>query len=256
MGTLNVWFLGIVTHIFRENTDPDASPVRKSVCVSWPVKNQLSTGNGYVDVPAHIPYLSVFRDDIVGEVPPFFPKPDDKGIIRWGLSGIQFRILNVPDGLIEEPSWPEIASLEALTPGIGPIRQQVLEQNPAYTSMQFDNTGGRFAAYKTDKNAIVAILGVNTIDPIELPVLLSIQPYGATETFLALRNDTTITIANDADDSDQPTDFLLHYLTVTPYPPNPGIPDENAIIDLPVAKPDRTWPILTIGPGCSNSTYP
>ena len=34
MGKLNVWFLGIVTHVFRDSTDPNAAPVRKSVCVT------------------------------------------------------------------------------------------------------------------------------------------------------------------------------------------------------------------------------
>ena len=138
MGTINVWFLGIVTHVFRESTQPTAPPVRKTVCVSWPIENELPYGTDVVTVPAHIPYLSVAAGDILGEVPPFFPLPID-GIYRWGMGGVSLQILNVKEGLITGSSWPEIASLSALTPEIGPIRPEVvLEQNPAYSAMQFE----------------------------------------------------------------------------------------------------------------------
>lgn len=255
MSTLNVSFLGICTHIWNESAEPGAALLRRTICAS--ARNSVRLPDRGVErlIPPHIPHLRVAAADIMGAVPPFLGQPSD-GIYEWELDGVAFDVLDSVSGVTASPDWPEIANLGKLTPSIGPVNPPVvIAEDSKFSSMHFDTTGGVFSASRTELDALVARLSVETrsIDT----ATLSIRRYGEEAFLLILRSGSEITIFNDGAGTDTDFDFLLHYLCVKPFPLDPGIPSRDAIHALPVAAASYTWPLgFTVGPGCSNSTYP
>lgn len=254
MADISIDFLGICTHIWNMSAANGAPAFRRTVCVAARTTTMLPYQGVLVPIAPHIPQFIVAAADIIGDVPPFFPAPVN-GIYSWNLDGVTFDVLNGIGSLSKSSDWPEMANLGTLTPGIGPINPAVVEQeNSALSSMHFNSPAGLFVATRTDKNAVVSTLTVSSADEL---FGIRITPYGSQPATLILNSGAAITIVNDADGDDTDYDFLLHYECVTPFPVTAAIPPPNGFPDLALAKPTYTWPpIFTVGPGCSNSTYP
>lgn len=237
MGTINVHFVGICTHITLP--EPAGRASHRAVMVHG------ETGMFLLDlwIPPHRTFLmfdptTLIAADTVA-LPTMALQPDG----NWQLLGTRLSVRNAVTGEVHyDESMKNIPSLTKLTPDFGALSQQVVFGADA--AAHFDVASGRFSAGQLAGGSWYVSLHVDTTSE---HVELALQDLGVAATgMLTFRSGSTIVISNTGGSLfDKAWDFLLHYKTAQVMPPDPRWPGESPLLDFEL-----------LGPGCSNSTYP
>lgn len=247
-GSLTIHFEGICTHILQGPTVP--LPVARRIVLVHAEERKHIHGHS---IPPHRAFLKVDALDLQSMKPSVKSsyldlQPDNS----WQIKGARIRVhnplLQVGDPKPAQPI-PSMPSLMGLTPGLGPLSQDVVFKSDA--ACHFDVNEGVFSGIRTDGGSFDSILTVATNGcPVLIIEDITKPPGTSPSILLTLNSGATITISNvgmlTEPDGDTPYDFLLHYLVLQCIPADPGVPPEKFM---------RT-DFDGLGPGCSNSNYP
>jgi hypothetical protein len=251
MSGITVNFLGICTHMNWTATEPHFT--RRTVLVNGSSGARIAEN----EISPHKAELRVRIADLLpGSAPP--PETDDD-VGVYPLRGTALSIkAPVPGDLHYEPSFRTcIPSLKMLTPILGAPSMKVVEGSEAVDAAAYVLTSsGRMHGGQTETGAAVARWKVEASTPDGVAVVMT--TFGEkTGTIVVVRDGATVTIANIGDKKlDHLTDFLLHYRAAAILPVDPGLP-MRAPPACEMITPHATIPHpITIGPGCSNSSYP
>jgi hypothetical protein len=201
----------------------------------------------------------------------------DPKVPMFSLAGAAVQIVNpittgLQTGVTYDPSYNDIPSLRALTPGLSPASPAVLiGNNPELTACYFDVDFGTIFSTTSQFGALMTVVTILTdgdpqyqvtpfpaalsSTPVQIP-----EPLPATNTmFFWNEEDSVLGASND--------DFMLSYLVVSPPPllaPNlpqsPGAgptPNRKASVLAAAAVPGLVGHTERLSDvGCSNSAYP
>lgn len=247
---LTVHFVGICTHVWWEELPQFTGRV---VLVN---ATAGATIDGHI-IPPHYATLRIAASDIVDldGMPPGTGDP----IVQWMLNGERIRIENATDAAVGKHSSFEscVPHLADHATNLGPPDSAVVDGSDAsLTAAIFDITGGTLhggANYLGGASTSYLTASTGGEDP-----RLLLTPFGTgVPRLLTLRAGAEITLSNIGDD-DGDYDFYLHFKTAADMPTGKSTPagaTENCSI---LKRFPKTWPpgAGSVGPGCSNSTYP
>lgn len=230
MGKLTIYFVGICTHFPSKHP----GPYHRVVLVN--------ASHGYKDISEHHARFRVDPEFIVrGTVPQ--------------LDGVSISIDHVEHNVRYDDDYSTcVPHLTRCTKEhIDPEPKVIDDGDPDKALLYFDFAGGNFSAGKAGGGEAVACVEVTTS---QTNPTLTIKPFGggAPHT-LELRDGAEIQIENVGAKTDDDRDFLLHFRTMKREPQDADWPKEIECAKT-ITLPFDLDPPNTVGPGCSNSSYP
>jgi hypothetical protein len=249
MGEINIYFVGICTHM-QDVTSELPGFKRRVVLVNGRVPREINSH----PIPPHIPTLRIATPDLMVAGSP--PVGRDSAILDWELNGCHVDVANVTGDLTYDPSFECcIPHLKRLTPNLPkPSVPVVIGGESQKASCYFEMTAGVLSAGLIAQGAVVSMLKVETTD--EAPILRVRGFRKDTPQEFQLRSGAQVALVNAGiDGDDDPNDFLLHYETAEYIPPDAAIPTSPAACCKPLA-PSYIIGSQGLGLGCSNSAFP
>jgi hypothetical protein len=267
MSTVTINFIGVCTHL---NDIPMTPP--DDALSSGPsdgghyssvvaVNSRFGALVGGNSIPPHVQHLHIPSKFIAkqGEAPGLVPisRPGDDA--WWSMDGVQLYIANANPGLTKTDSFKKIPGLRDISGELSlKLDERVVLDGRA--ACQFAIYGGELDAYHAPDaaNAIVAKLTVTTPDA--EPRLIVTRVWDQTRSIIQLKDGAYVYVFNIGQQSDQETDFLLHYFVTTWTPPI-GIEFQLPAPQVRLIREDDGWQHMGQPPGgltlgCSNSNYP
>jgi hypothetical protein len=254
-------FFGICTH-FRPESMPNAVDwLHRVVLVNASDPEAFrSEQPRLADVGPHVARLQILAADLIGPPPatPWFPITFYDGLtVEWKLDGVTLSIGQaIPT--VGTPSGVQscIPSLSAYcgSPQISPAGPRSYEADKSKTACFFDFGSVNVEGRGIQGGAAVAVIPVFSDNP-----TMMVKRFDGETISFSIRAGSHISVSNLPEDKsvDKDQDFLLHFLTVHPFPLEAGYPTDSlgCLEMLETYNVPRHLGDGTV-PGCSDSNYP